>query len=175
MGNLMSIKETKNWWLLMTKPHKEFYAEEQLNNQGYITYSPKVKRLRKKKGKVINKIEALFPKYIFIQLDREQDNWMPVRSTKGVTNFVRFGGGMPAQVPTSIVETLIKEESSFADKVFDMDRYKKGQVVTINNKAFKDIKGIFQCYKGEQRAMVLISLLQTEAMLAVSPTEICSP
>lgn len=168
----MDIRETKNWWLLMTKPRKEFYAEEQLNNQGYTTYTPQVKRLRKRKDKVIHSVEALFPKYIFIQLDTEQDNWMPVRSTKGVTKFVRFGNNMPARVPNSIIDTLMQEEKTFTDKVFDMDRYKKGQVVTINNKAFKNIKGIFQCYEGEQRAMVLISLLQTETLLAVSPTEI---
>lgn len=170
----MDIRETKSWWLLMTKPHKELYAEEQLNNQGYTTYTPQVKRLRKRKNKVISSVEALFPKYLFIQLDTEQDNWMPVRSTRGVTNFVKFGGNMPAQVPASIIETLMQEERNFADKVFDMDRYKQGQVVTINNKAFKNIKGIFQCYEGEQRAMVLINLLQTETVLTVSPTEICN-
>ncbi|HHL18317.1 MAG TPA: transcription/translation regulatory transformer protein RfaH [Thiothrix sp.] len=170
----MNIKDTKSWWLLMTKAHKEFYAEEQLNNQGYTTYSPQVKRLRKRKGKVIKNTEPLFPKYVFIQLDPTQDNWMPIRSTRGITNFVKFGGNMPAQVPTSIIETLMQEEKNFADKVFDMDRYKKGQVVTINNKAFKNIRGIFQCYEGEQRAMVLISLLQTETILDVSPAEICN-
>lgn len=173
MGYKMSI-EIKKWWLLMTKPHKEFYAEEQLNNQGYTTYTPQVKRLQKRKGKVIKSIEALFPKYIFIQLDPEQGNWMPIRSTKGVSHFIKFGGDMPAQVPSAIIQALMQEEKSFADKVFDMDRYKKGQVVTINSQAFKNIKGVFQCYEGEQRAMVLINLLQTKTLLTVSPTEICN-
>jgi transcriptional antiterminator RfaH len=37
------------------------------------------------------KIVVLFPGYLFIQLDEKLENWSPIRSTKGVQNFVKFG------------------------------------------------------------------------------------
>ena len=48
----MEEKDNKHWRLLMTKPFKEGYAEEQLSNQGYEAYYPLTKRLRKRKNKM---------------------------------------------------------------------------------------------------------------------------
>ena len=47
----------------------------------------------------------MFPRYLFIQLDRENDNWMPIRSTIGVQNLVQFGG-IAARVPDNLISDL---------------------------------------------------------------------
>lgn len=36
-------------------------------------------------------MESLFPGYLFIQLDQLNDNWHPIRSTRGVNQLVTFG------------------------------------------------------------------------------------
>ena len=42
----------RKWFLIVTKPHKETYAEEQLNNQGFETYHPLFIQKKKIRGKL---------------------------------------------------------------------------------------------------------------------------
>ena len=42
--------------------------------------------------------EPLFPNYVFIHLNDTTDNWKPIRSTVGVSGFVRFGTGLPVAI-----------------------------------------------------------------------------
>jgi transcriptional antiterminator RfaH len=60
------------------------------------------KRVR---GRYRSLVEPMFPRYLFIQLDDEGDDWGPIRSTIGVANMVRFGM-MPARVPDGLVQLL---------------------------------------------------------------------
>ena len=99
------IQSQRHWWLVITKPRQDELAENNLNNQGYETYRPLAKRLRKFRGKMKPRIESLFPGYIFIHLDELNDNWHPIRSTYGVNKLLTFGN-KPAKVPSLIIETL---------------------------------------------------------------------
>src|SRR3989338_3344929 len=97
--------ETKSWYLIYSKPQQERMAEENLERQGYQVYLPFIE-LRKRRGtqyKIIT--EPLFPRYLFIYLSDQTDNWGPIRSTYGVTSLVRFGG-IPASVPDVLIDTL---------------------------------------------------------------------
>lgn len=168
----MEEKDKKSWWLVSTKVKKEEYAENNLNNQGYETYRPLAKRLRIRRGVEKTVIESLFPRYIFIHLDQINDNWAPVRSTFGVTGIIKFGN-TPAKVPDLIIDTLKNEEDLLAQRAIDLDRYKEGDIVRINQEgAFQGMEGIFQHYDAEQRSIVLLNILHTESLLALSPAEI---
>ena len=101
----MSQDECQAWYVLTSKPRQEAYAEEQLNNQGYITYRPLAIRERRRRGKLVKVTESLFPRYLFINLNRVDDNWAPIRSTYGVSGFVQFGD-YPLSVPDALVEEL---------------------------------------------------------------------
>ena len=59
---------------------------------------------------------ALFPGYLFIHLDKKQENWSPIRSTKGVLNFVRFGLNY-AQVPDTVIEFLKANQLIYNRKI----------------------------------------------------------
>lgn len=162
----------KSWWLLTTKPHKEQYAEEQLINQGYITYRPLTQRLRKNRGKMKTTTESLFPRYLFIQLNQSTDDWSPIRSTRGILNFVRFGQNY-ACVPNKVIHHLKLEEQSLSNKAFELDQYSKGDVVSIHQEgAYKNLHGIFQNYDGDQRCFILITILHSTSLLELSPANI---
>jgi hypothetical protein len=49
--------------------------------------------------------ELLFPGYLFIRLDRVNDNWHPIRSTRGVNRIVRFNGD-PLPVQDEVIEQI---------------------------------------------------------------------
>ena len=170
--SFMDCNNKKYWWLIKTKTRQDDKAELNLNKQNYITYRPQTKRLRKYRGKIKKRIESLFPGYIFIQLDLTTDDWSPIRSTLGVSHIVCFGK-KPAKVPNELIENIRKKQDLLAEKSIDLDRYKKGDKVTVDQEgAFKGLEGIFLNYDGEQRAIILLSILQRESVLALSEGEI---
>ena len=119
----MSVETDRNWFLLTSKPHKDEVAEFQLRNQGYDVYRPLAKRLRTQRGKVITKVESLFPRYMFIHLDHGvNDNWAPIRSTTGISSFVRFGTEA-ARVPEALIMSLKQQEAMLGERAIDLDRF----------------------------------------------------
>ncbi len=67
---------------------------------------------------------VLFLGYIFIYLDEHNENWSPIRSTKGVINFVRFGLNF-AKVPEHIIE-YIRVNQANSEKLKKLSKFKKG-------------------------------------------------
>jgi len=162
----------KAWYVLMSKPRQDAYAEEQLNNQGYTTYRPLAMREKRFRGKLVKVTESLFSRYMFVELDAENDNWEPIRSTYGVSNFVRFGS-LPLSVPDVLISSLRMREDQFQERAIDLDRFHQGDVVTIKSGPFQGLDAIFERYSGEERAILLMSILNDQAKVAVSPADIC--
>ena len=116
---------------------------------------------RRRNEKNIKRTEALFPRYLFISLDKETDNWSPIRSTFGVTGIVRFGG-MPADVPGSLIDNLKKNE------------LKQGDKVEIINGPFEGRNAVYQKMKSTERVSVLLDIvgINTQVILSVHELEI---
>lgn len=161
----------RHWYLLTSKPFKDEMAQVELMNQGYTVYRPLAQRLRKRRGKMQTVVESLFPRYLFIELDTLNDNWSPIRSTKGVQSFVRFGTHA-AQVPTDLVLALQAQEKALGDKAIDLDRFHAGDLVLLTEGAFQGLQGVFMSYDGEQRAIILLEILHKQTKMVVSPAKL---
>ena len=148
----------KKWYLIKTKSGQENTAITNLENQEYTTYCPIVN--------INKKNVVLFPGYLFIYLDRENENWSPIRSTKGVSNFVRFGLNF-AQVPDSVIEFIKKNQSITSDKIKEISRFKKGDKVQITDGALKNCIAIFKSLKSDERVILLINLLGQEQVINI--------
>ncbi len=153
----------KNWYLIQTKPKQEKMASQNLINQNFEIYYPKTQ--------IKNKVVALFPRYIFIQLDDQNQNWSPIRSTKGVANFVRFGIKF-AKVPNYIIDTIKQQESKTIDKLIDLSKFHKGDAIQIQDGALKGQQAIFSHYDRQMRAIVLLKILHQEQILTIKESEI---
>lgn len=169
----MTLLSQKNWYLLSSKPHKDAQAEEQLLNQGYEIYRPLAQRLRKRRGKMVKVTESLFPRYMFIELDMLEDNWAPIRSTYGVSQIIRFGNE-PTPVPGELITTLKQNEESLGEKAIDLDRFHAGDQVILTDGPFKGLNGAFLSYDGEQRAMVLLEIMNSQTKLTICPSKLLS-
>lgn len=97
----------KQWYLIYTKPRQELIAVANLQNQAYTAFAPQlsVKKRTNQGWKQVN--EPLFPSYVFIQLDDVTDDWKPIRSTRGVSGFVRFGSGVPVPIRDELMQPLL--------------------------------------------------------------------
>ena len=140
----------RNWYLIKTKPRQENVAIKNLENQEYSTYCPTVK--------IKNNNVVLFPGYIFIHLDKKQENWSPIRSTKGVLNFVRFGLNF-AQAPDTVIEFLKANELINKEKLINLNKFKSGEKVQIIDGVFKNCIAIFKSSKPDERVILLMNLL----------------
>jgi len=163
----------RSWYLVTTKPQSEFKAQENLLRQGYETYLPLVQTSRRRNGKNIKRTEVFFPRYIFISLDTETDNWSPIRSTFGVAGMVRFGG-MPAQVPEFIIANLKNNEDDFGLQTTEKKELKPGDKIGIIGGPFDGCKAVFQKMKSTERVSVLLDVVgkNTQVTLSVHDMEI---
>ena len=93
------------WYVVNTRPREEARAVEHLTREGYQCLYPRIRRtLRTTKG-LVDRVESLFPNYLFLHANPMTDNLARVRSTRGVRNLVRFGLE-PAEVPPEVIEEL---------------------------------------------------------------------
>lgn len=160
---------TKSWYLLRTKPRQETIAAEHLERQHFQVCLPLYRCSRRKKGSWTEVREPMFPGYLFVHLDLERQNCAPIRSTRGVSDFVRFGAE-PKPVPNAIVETLLRSDTGAADSVEPL--FKPGDPVAIVSGGFAGLKAIFQAEKGSDRVILLLDLLGRCVSIALHRDEV---
>ena len=149
----------KRWYLVQTKSRQEEVARQNLINQSFETYLPRVE--------INGKFIPLFPRYIFLQLDDKNQNWSPVRSTKGVSNFVRFGLKF-ATLPDKIIQIIKDRESDTIEKYIDLSKFHKGNKVEVLDGPLKGQIGLFDHYSGDKRVVVLFKILQQNQSLILN-------
>ena len=148
----------KKWYLLKTKARQEKIAVSNLKNQNYYIYCPI--------AKVNNKSVVLFPGYIFIQLDENVDSWNPIRSTKGVLNFVKFGTNY-ARIPDGVIAFIKSNENLTSEKISNLDKFKPGDSVQITDGVFKNCIAIFKAFKSDERVILLMNLLGQQQNISI--------
>lgn len=155
----------KNWYAVHCKPGQDARAELHLGNQQYEVFRPLARVRKRCRGAMKDTIESLFPRYLFVQLDAVAENWAPIRSTRGVTGLVRFKD-QPATVPTAIIDQL--RQRMDAERCVDMSqgRFAANQRVRIVDGPFNGWEGIFQARKGEDRVIILLTMMQQAQKLA---------
>lgn len=149
----------KNWYALYCKPREDERAEFHLNRQSYEVFRPKHRVRRKRRGGMTTLIESLFPRYLFIRLDDVSENWAPIRSTRGVAGFVRWGDQVPS-VPDPVVNCLRDNVDDVGCIATPQADYKKGDRLVIQEGAFAGYEGLFYGRRGEDRVMLLLEIMR---------------
>ena len=159
--------ESPKWYLLQCKAQQQARAEWHLAEQDLECYSPVYPKKRITKGKVEIRNEVLFPGYAFIKLN-SHSNWAAVRSTRGVSRIVSFNGA-PHPVPDELIAAL-KQRTAQGSTPAPL--FKQGERVTITDGCFKHIDAIVKGVTADERIIVLLTLLQTEQTLKMSPAQL---
>lgn len=154
---MQSLTE-KRWYLIQCKPRQDFRALEHLQSQDYECFLPKHQIERLRNGEWTHQTEPLFPGYIFIKLDTVQDNWMPIRSTRGVRQIVRFGAA-PLPVSSSIIFQLKNRPSPLNHEL------QAGDKVILDWSGTSGIEAIFLAKNGTERVTLLLKLLHREVQV----------
>lgn len=147
------------WYAIYTKPRQEQRALTNLINQNYECFLPTVTVDVVKAQRVVPTVVPLFPRYLFVRLNAQTSNWMPIRSTKGVSNLVSFAN-KPAKAPDDLIAALQ------AAPPLVQHRFEANQLLTVASGAFAGLQAVFEklvtAPDGETRALVLIELMHKQ-------------
>jgi transcriptional antiterminator RfaH len=162
-GNQPALRHPR-WYLVQCRARQDERALENLQRQGFECYRPVYESERMIRGRKHLTSAALFPGYLFIRLDRVNDNWLPIRSTRGVIQVVRFNK-FPLPVADEIVEQIRRR---IEDKPIRKPYLKSGERVVLTfDGSFSGIEAIFVSSVAEERVMLLLTILQSEQSLIV--------
>ncbi len=154
------------WYLVQSKPRNEARALENLVRQGYETYLPLMEVERLQRGKLLKKMEPLFPRYLFLHLEEGNDNWGPIRSTLGVAGLVRFGLAY-AVVSNEVIEAVRERTQDIKKSLFE-----SGDNVRVVSGPLLGLEGIFEIADGEQRSFVLLEFMQKQQRVSISTVDL---
>lgn len=156
------------WFLVLTRPASEQLAKTNLERQGYRVYYPRLLRPSLQRGRWVERVVALFPRYLFLQLDAARQSLAPVRSTLGVANLVRFGSEARV-VPDAIVDDLMRraDPESGLHRLSRARPFDRGDRVNIVAGAFEGMAGVYEREVGEERVVVLLKVLGHDATVRI--------
>ena len=155
------------WYVIQCKANQQQRAESNLRNQGFATYCPFIKAERIVRRQRVVRNEAVFPGYLFIQLD-PGSNWRALNSTRGVGKIISFNG-CPRSVDDELIEALHRQ---FDAQEQPVALYKPGDTVQITEGCFKNIQAIVKAVTADERVVVLLNILHSTQSVAIPVTQL---
>lgn len=159
----MSQTASGNWYLVQCKPRQEARALTNLCNQSFTCYAPTHSVEKIRHGKRVIFDEPLFPGYLFIHLCEYSQSWHSIRSTRGVLRLVTFAN-QAVPVASSIIDGIQSRLNSCGKS---RSLFSPGEQVAVTEGPFRDLEAIFSSMDGEERAMILLSLMQRQQQISV--------
>jgi transcriptional antiterminator RfaH len=147
------------WYVVQTHVHAEAKAAAHLVRQGYPIYLPRYLKRRRHARRVEMVAAPIFPRYLFVTIDRMTQRWRSILSTVGVTHLVRHGDE-PAAVPAGIVEALRGREDERGFIKLDLrPTFAPGAKIRVVEGVFSDSLGLFEGMADRERVAILLDLL----------------
>ena len=119
-----------------------------------------------KGGKKVVSQKKVFPGYLLVRCDLDDDSWYVIRNTPGVTGFVGQGT-KPSPLPRRDVETFLQVkpegEESPAKRGKPRLEYEMGETVRVKEGPFADFSGeIVEINEDQLKVKVLVNIFGRE-------------
>ena len=159
------------WILVYTKAKQENRANFNLQNQGFVTFLPLIssqKRTEKSK-----QLSPVFPRYIFVKIDPDLENWITIKSTLGVEKIVMFADKLTS-VPNDIIKAIRSklDDSDVFTEDIEVIEYAEGDNVFIDQGRFAGVEAIFLSRKSKDRVRLLLKLLNTTVLAEIDESSL---
>ncbi len=167
------IKVEEPWFLLKTKIRQEKRATENLRRQHAECYCLEILVEKISRGKKSQVIEILFPGYIFVNFKNPASSTHAVKNTRGVQDFVSFGGS-PAQVPSALIKEL-KEKTKPQENLLISNLPKTGDKLKIIDGPLNGMSVVFFQPNGDRRAEVLLDMMNQRVKASIEYSNLVAP
>ncbi len=147
------------WYALRTKPHKERYVWNQIQEKGLEAFYPRIAvepvnpRARRER--------PYFPGYMFVRADLETTGLNQFQYLPHAIGLVCFGGD-PGVVPDNLVASLRSHLRGVGRRALakSAHKYERGDKVLIHAGQLAGYKAIFDLrLSGDDRVRVLLDLI----------------
>lgn len=152
-----ALCQQERWYVVRTLPQRELQAAKQLANQGFRAFMPRYWKNRRHARKVDTVSAPLFPRYIFVIVDRTRDRWRSIDGTLGVDRLLK-SGGEPQPVPPGVVESLVRAADGEGNIRFDF-QLKEGQAIKVMAGPFAELVGQLERLDDNGRVKVLLEIM----------------
>jgi len=159
------------WYAVQTKSRQENTAKQNLANQGFSVFLPTLRVPVKRGGKWSLQIEALFPGYLFLELDFGVQNTSSIRSTRGVIKLVKNGTQI-LPVSVELIAGLMKAQAAVDTATAEKQIFEAGEEVLLTTGAMSGLKGIYKSKNSEERVVLLLNILGDQTQVSVSQSHI---
>lgn len=115
-----------------------------------------------KAGKKQTVQRKVFPGYVLVRMDLDDDSWYVVRNTPAVTGFVGPPGARPVPLSLKEVESILAEPEEGEEIVTSVE-YEEGENVRVTSGPFADFTGTISEINADQSKLkVLVSIFGRE-------------
>lgn len=133
----------------------------------YDVVVPTEEVMELKSGKMQAVQKKVFPGYILVRMDLDDDSWYVVRNTPGVTGFVGTGA-KPTPLDEAEVQQILAPEPDEQRRLGPQLEFEEGEVVTVTAGAFGGYSGpITEIMVDRRLVRVLLNLFGRETPVDV--------
>jgi len=141
---------TMNWFIIHTYSGFENKVAESLRSRseafgfdhrlGQILI-PTEEVVEMRNGKKISSKRLLYPGYVLVQMEMDDDLWHQVKNTPRVTGFIGGGGGKPVPLSATEVNSILFRQSTAAERPRPKLSFDKNETVRIVDGPFANFSG----------------------------------
>jgi transcriptional antiterminator NusG len=91
-------------------------------------------------GKKVTSKRLLYPGYVMVQMEMDENLWHAVKDTPRVTGFVG-GGNNPVPLTADEVNSILYRQTTSAERPRPKLNFEKGEMVRINDGPFSNFQG----------------------------------
>lgn len=163
----------QHWIVVKTKPHKDWYAKENLARQGHRVFLPHRYETMRQSRKVVEKLVPLFQGYLFVSPLASAVN--AISSTRGVNYVLSGDDRQPLAVPTLVMRDLL-ECCDPTGLVLPPQNLEVGEEVRISSGSFAGACAKIEAVKTNSDIIVLLELMgqMVKAHISCSDVELTS-
>lgn len=155
------------WYVVQTQPHGENKAVTHLSRQGFGAYLPRYLKRRRHARRIEIVPAPLFPRYLFVEIDRGAQRWRSIYSTVGVSRLV-CQGELPTPISENVIDALkAREDDSGFIQLDQRPKFHPGDKIRVMDGAFTDCLGLYESMKDGDRVAILLDLLGRKVRVMV--------
>ena len=175
-------KSLPTWYVAYTQARQEHVAAANLEWQHYNVYLPLFKTIRKAARRNDERVgagaqdpvrsaphaahEAMFPRYVFFQPRDAKQSIGPVKSTRGVS-FVLMFGGQPATIQEPLIQEIrALEELRNRASLETLSPFQPGRRARLVDPRLSGLEGLIQAVS-KDRVTLLLSILGRDKTVQV--------
>jgi len=166
-GAVLPPDPSKQWFIIHTYSGFEQKVADSLRSRAQAfgfadkigqVLIPTEEVVEVRNGKKVTSKRMMYPGYVLVEMEMNDDLWHAVKSTPRVTGFVG-GGNTPVPLSATEVNDILYRQATSAERPRPKQTFEKGETVRINDGPFSNFSGKVDEVNSERNTLrVLVTI-----------------